>query len=106
MSFGQLGAIIIRKQVFSGDGNLDIMISGVKIDAIFLICKINRFVDYTDVLKTSSTDFLNKITSIVHSCAFRWHGWANANDGNKYVIVWKLPKVETNSNDVERNESK
>ena len=66
MSFGQLGAIIVRDQVSQGDGNLDIMIPGVKINAIFMICKINQFVDYTDVLKTNMTDFLNKITSIVH----------------------------------------
>ena len=66
MSFGQLGAIIIRDVVSSGDGNLDITIPGVKINAIFMICKINQFTDYSEVLKTNMTDFLNKITSIVH----------------------------------------
>ena len=40
MSFGQLGAIIIRDQANQGEGNLDIMTPGVKINAIFMICKI------------------------------------------------------------------
>lgn len=31
MSFGQLGAIVIRDVISSGDGNLDIMIVGSKI---------------------------------------------------------------------------
>lgn len=62
MSFGQLGAIIIREQVSSGDGNLEIFIPGQKLNAIFLVCRIEKFVDYTDVLKTNLTDFLNKIT--------------------------------------------
>lgn len=31
-----------------------------------MVCKINQFNDYTEVLKTNLTDFLNKITSIVH----------------------------------------
>lgn len=51
--------------------------------------------DYTEVLKTNLTDFLNKITSIVHQCAFRWDGWANKTDGIKFVITWKLPDVES-----------
>ena len=104
MSYGQLGAIIIRDQVSSGDGNLDIMIPGHKINAIFMICKINQFVDYTDVLKTNFTDFLNKITLIVHQCAFRWGGWANKTEGDRYLITWKLPEIEASSKDAERNE--
>lgn len=81
------------------------MIPGQKINAIFMICKINQYTDYTEVLKTNFTDFLNKITQIVHACAFRWDGWANKTDGNKYVITWKLPEIETASKDAERNES-
>ena len=40
MSFGQLGAIIVRGQVSSGEGNLEIMQPGQKITAIFMIVKI------------------------------------------------------------------
>ena len=80
------------------------MIPGKKINAIFMICKINQFVDYTEVLKTNLTDFLNKVTSIIHQCAYRWDGWANKTDGNKFIITWKLPDLE-NGNDAERNES-
>ena len=81
------------------------MIPGTKINAIFMVCKINQFVDYTDVLKTNLTDFMNKITSIVHQCAFRWNGWANTTEGDKFVITWKLPDLDTSSNDFEKNES-
>jgi len=41
MSFGQLGAIIMRDQQNTGDGTTDIMIPGHKINAIFMICRIN-----------------------------------------------------------------
>ena len=75
------------------------MIPGTKINSIFMVCKINQFVDYTDVLKTNLTDFMNKITSIVHQCAFRWNGWANTTEGDKFVITWKLPDLDTSSND-------
>jgi class 3 adenylate cyclase len=82
------------------------MSPGYKINAIFMICRINQFVDYTDVLKTNLTDFLNKITSLVHQCAFKWDGRANKTDGNKYVITWELPDIESASNDAERIESR
>ena len=70
-----------------------------------MVCKINQFIDYTEVLKTNLTDFLNRITHIVHSCAFRWDGWANCNEGDKYLITWKLPNMEEKSNDYERTEA-
>ena len=57
------------------------------------------------MLKTNLTDFMNKITSIVHQSAYRWNGWANATEGDKYVITWKLPDLEQNNgNDFEKNE--
>ena len=104
MSFGQLGAIIIRGQVSSGEGNLEIMTPGQKITAIFMICKIQKFIDYTDVLKTNLPDFINKIASVVHKCSHRWDGWANQNEGDKFIITWKLPELES-PNESEKNES-
>ena len=56
-------------------------------------------------MKTNLTDFMNKISSIVHECAFRWDGWANTTEGDKYLMTWKLPNLDTNSNDYEKNES-
>ena len=45
---------------------MEIMQPGQKITAVFMIVKIQKFVDYTDVLKTNIPDFLNKIISIIH----------------------------------------
>ena len=70
-----------------------------------MICKINQFVDYTEVLKTNLTDFLNRITTIVHQCAYRWDGWANSQEGDRYVITWKIPDIEESKNDSERSEA-
>lgn len=51
MSFGQLGAVIIRENVSSGDGSLEIMIPGHRINSIFLVVRINSFIDITEALK-------------------------------------------------------
>jgi len=104
MSFGQLGAVIIRENVSSGDGSLEIMIPGHRITVIFMVARVNNFVEITDVLKTSTTEFLNKIIGILHQCSVKWDGWANRNECDKYLITWKLPDTEGNS-DNEKNEA-
>jgi hypothetical protein len=103
MSFGQLGAIIIREQVSSGDGNLEIMIPGHKIQVILMAVKLNQFVDFSDILKTNLNEFLNKITNILHQCAFMWDGWANKTDGEKFLLSWRLPEAEQTT-DIEKND--
>jgi class 3 adenylate cyclase len=103
MSFGQLGAIVIKENSSQGDGNFEIMIPGHRINVIFMVCRINKYVEYTEVLKTHTTEFLNKIVGILHECATRWDGAANKTEGDKYLITWKLPNTE-NQTDNEKNE--
>ena len=66
MSFGLLGALIIRENVSSGDGSLEIMIPGHRINAIFLVVRINSFIEITEALKAQVPEFMNKIIGIVH----------------------------------------
>lgn len=103
MSFGQLGAVVIKENSSQGDGNFEIMIPGHRINVIFMVCRVNRYVDYTDVLKSHITEFLNKIVGILHECAARWDGSANKSEGDKYLLTWKLPNTE-NQTDNEKNE--
>lgn len=103
MSFGQLGAVIIRENVSSGDGQLDIMIPGHRINVVFMVCRINQYVDLMNQLNETSTEFLNKVVKILHTVSNRWDGWASKNEGDKYVVTWKLPDIE-GSHDNEKNE--
>lgn len=103
MSFGQIGAVIIRDNVSSGDGSLEIMIPGHRINVIFMVCKINQFVDIIDTLTEQSTVFINKIVKILHLCADRWSGSANKNEGEKFLLTWKLPEIEEHEG--EKNET-
>lgn len=103
MSFGQLGALIIRENVSSGDGSLEIMIPGHRINVIFLLVRINHFVDIVDALKSQTNEFTNKVIHIIHSCGHKWNGWANRNESDKYMLTWKVPDTE-NSTDNEKNE--
>lgn len=35
--------------------------------------------------------FVNKIVKIVHECAKVWDGVPTNNNGDKYILTWKLP---------------
>ena len=91
MAYGQLGAVIIKENVSAGDGIPEIMIPGRRIDVIFMSIKIKDFVPISEIMKESITILLNKIIHIIHGTADKWSGSPNKNDGDKYLITWKLP---------------
>jgi len=66
MSFGQLGAVIIKENFGSGDGSLEINIPGKKEVVIFMLCRLNNFVKITEGLGERTPEFLNKVVSILH----------------------------------------
>lgn len=93
-SFGQLGALIIKKNVDQGDHGLNIMIPGYPINAILMVVHIKDYIQIYHALGERTTEYLNKIILILHECADRWSGWANKNEGDKYLLSWELPVIE------------
>lgn len=91
MSYGELGTAIIRENWASGNGQLDIMIPGLKLSAIFCVVTLKNYVEVTDIIQEESTLFLNQIVTILHGCARKWDGWANKQEGDQFVLSWKLP---------------
>lgn len=102
MAFGRLGAVIIKENVSAGDGIPEIMIPGRKISVIYMSIKIKDFVDIADIMKEHITIFLNKIIHIVNTTSEKWSGSPNKNDGDRFLITWKLPEIE--EQDSEKNE--
>ena len=102
MAYGRLGAIIIKENVSSGDGSLEIMIPGRRINVIFMVIKINDFVDLAEIMKEQTTVLINKVVKVIHTTADKWSGSPNKTDGDKYLITWKLPDIEESES--EKNE--
>ena len=44
---------------------------------------------------------MNKIVKIIHECAKKWDGVPTNNNGDRYVLVWRLPTI----NDVAKKPS-
>lgn len=78
------------------------MIPGHRINVIFMVIRVNDFVEISETLQEHTTVFLNKVIKILHICGDKWSGSANKNEGDKYLLTWKLPDVEESEN--EKNE--
>lgn len=91
IGFGQAGDAIIGKNM-SADGELDPMIPGKKIFAIFGFCDIRYFLPLTECLQEDIMLYVNAVASIVHQSVHMYKGSANKNIGDCWLLVWKLPK--------------
>lgn len=78
-------------------------IPGRKVNMIFSICQIRQFSETTDCLQDEIIVFVNKIVKIIHECTKRWEGVPTNNNGDKYILTWRLPTSSdvTKRNDVE-----
>lgn len=91
MGFGKTGSQIIRENIGTGDGDVNIMIPGRKANAIFLTCKILCYAEICDSLEEDCLIFTNKVIRILHDCCTLWSGSPINNDGDSYMMIWKLP---------------
>lgn len=90
VGFGEAGAEVIADNIKSG-GDLNPMVPGRKVRAIFGFCDIRSFTDATEVLQEEVMEFVNSIANIVHTEVSLHGGAANKNIGDAFLLVWKLP---------------
>lgn len=74
----------------TGNGDIDPMIPGQKVIAIYGFCDIRNFTDATEVLQEGVMLFVNEIGEIVHGIVDQYSGAANKNIGDAFLLVWKL----------------
>ena len=88
LGFGEAGSKIIAANMANG-GEINPMLPGQKIIAIFGFCDIRNFTDATEVLQEGVMLFVNEIGEIVHSVVDQFSGAANKNIGDAFLLVWK-----------------
>jgi len=89
IGFGSAGAEIIANNLSDG-GELNPMVPGSKIDAIFGFCDIRDFTFATEGLQQDVMLFVNKIAEITHRHVVESGGAPNKNIGDAFLLVWKL----------------
>lgn len=88
VGFGAAGADIIGKNM--GSGELDPMLPGKKITAIYGFCDIRQFTDTTECLQEEVMVYVNKLGHIMHSGTHHYYGMANKNVGDAFLLSWKI----------------
>jgi len=91
VGFGEAGSRMIQKcMVASADGDLDPLVDGTRMLAIFGFCDIRRFTDATECLREDVMMYVNEIAAIVHSHVSLCDGHPNKNVGDAFLVVWRL----------------
>jgi class 3 adenylate cyclase len=71
-------------------GELNPMVQGKKIEAVFGFCDIRNFVDATEILEEDIIMFVNEVAEIVHGTIYQFTGNVNKNIGDAFLLVWKF----------------
>ena len=91
LGFGEAGAEIISTVLKEGvEADMNPMIPGKKIMAIYGFCDIRNFTDTTEVLQEKVMIFVNEVAEIVHEISAEYMGSANKNIGDAFLLVWKI----------------
>mmetsp|Transcript_21886 Transcript_21886/g.41183 ORF Transcript_21886/g.41183 Transcript_21886/m.41183 type:complete len:837 (+) Transcript_21886:285-2795(+) len=89
VGFGVAGAQIIQSNMSSG-GDLDVMIPGKKITAVFGFGIMEEFTNTCSCLEEEMCTYINTIAKIIHDNSVLYHGAPNKNIGSAFLLVWKI----------------
>jgi len=91
LGFGEAGAEIISTNMQKAeDGDINPLVPGKKVMAIYGFCDIRCFTDTTEILQEEVMIFVNEVAEIVHEITSDHCGYANKNIGDAFLLVWKF----------------
>mmetsp|Transcript_58280 Transcript_58280/g.138858 ORF Transcript_58280/g.138858 Transcript_58280/m.138858 type:complete len:870 (-) Transcript_58280:61-2670(-) len=90
LGFGEAGSEIIGKNMGEDSATVNAMIHGSRVEAVFGQCDIQHFTHTTEVLQDKVMVFVNQVAEIVHRIVDSYHGAANRNIGDAFLIVWRM----------------
>merc|ERR1719499_801578 len=91
LGFGQAGAQIIEHNMRGVDtACVDAMVEGTRVECIVGATRIRNFSTATEVLQAKVMTFVNQIAEIVHGVVDEYHGAANRNNGDVFLMIWRM----------------
>merc|ERR1719247_2732688 len=66
------------------------MIPGQNVTCIIGVARIRNFSTSNEVLKGNIMTFANQIAEIVHGVVDEYHGAANKNNGDSFLLIWRM----------------
>lgn len=93
LGFGEAGSRIIESNLVGGHtASVNGMVEGKRVDCILGNIRIQEFFFAIEVLQGKVMTFVNQIAEIVHGVVTEFHGAANKNNGDTYLVVWTIKK--------------
>lgn len=90
LGFGEAGANIIEQNMHGVDSaSVDAMVMGKRVECIVGNARIRNFSSATEVLQAKVMTFVNQIAEIVHGVVDEFHGAANKNNGDTFLVIWR-----------------
>eukprot|EP00290_Baffinella_frigidus_P031727 CAMPEP_0180265342 /NCGR_PEP_ID=MMETSP0988-20121125/393_1 /TAXON_ID=697907 /ORGANISM="non described non described, Strain CCMP2293" /LENGTH=831 /DNA_ID=CAMNT_0022235805 /DNA_START=33 /DNA_END=2528 /DNA_ORIENTATION=+ len=89
IAFGEAGSEIIGKSL-GADGDLNPMMAGRKMTAVFGFSIVRNFADCTECLQEDVMVFVNTIAAIVHRAVKDTGGAPNKNIGEAFLMAWRI----------------
>jgi len=94
LGFGVAGANIIGQNLEASDSaGVNVMIPGTRVDCVVGRARIRDFSAATEVLQAKVMTFVNQIAEIVHGIVDEFHGAPNKNNGDTFLLIWRLSDV-------------
>jgi len=90
VAFGEAGAEIIGANMSSG-GDLNLMMAGRKLDAIFGFIVVFHFAECTECLQEEIMTFVNQVADYIHKAVSQFEGFTNKNIGEAWLLAWRMP---------------
>jgi len=90
LGLGEAGANIVSENMKSSEG-VNAMIPGKRVEAIIGQARVRDFSTATEVLQQKVMTFVNQIAEIVHGVVDEFHGSANKNNGDTFLLIWRDP---------------
>eukprot|EP00747_Dinoflagellata_sp_TGD_P056142 gnl/TRDRNA2_/TRDRNA2_149934_c1_seq1.p1 gnl/TRDRNA2_/TRDRNA2_149934_c1~~gnl/TRDRNA2_/TRDRNA2_149934_c1_seq1.p1 ORF type:complete len:497 (+),score=86.92 gnl/TRDRNA2_/TRDRNA2_149934_c1_seq1:2-1492(+) len=90
LGFGEAGANIINHIMTRADtAGVNAMIPGQRVECIVGFARILNFSVATEVLQSRVMTFVNQVAEIVHGIVDEFHGAANRNNGDTFLLIWR-----------------
>lgn len=91
LGFGEAGANIIGHNMSGSDtAGVNAMIPGTHVDCVIGVARVKDFSTATEVLQAKIMTFVNQVAEIVHGVVNDFHGAPNKNNGDAFLIIWRL----------------
>jgi class 3 adenylate cyclase len=95
LGFGEAGVNIIEHNMHGVDSaSVDAMVKGTRVECIIGVTRIRDFSTATEVLQAKVMTFVNQIAEIVHGVVDEFHGAANKNNGDIFLMIWRTSELE------------